>query len=53
MLLIYFVLSTTVLFIGGGIIWSKSNAPNAFIKLWLVVHALLGAYIIFTNNLLG
>lgn len=48
-----FIILATISLIFLFVIWSHSNALNILIKLWLLCISFYGAYLIFTQHLLG
>ena len=48
-----FVILATISLIFLFACWSHRNALNVLIKLWLLCISFYGAYLIFTQNLLG
>lgn len=48
-----YILTSTVLFMFLGVIWTQNSIFNVICKLTLIVMAALGGYLIYVNKLLG
>lgn len=52
-MLTYFVIAMSLYILGMGLTWSKKDAANVGVKVFLLANAFVGGYIIFNHNLLG